>query len=38
VERKIGKKRIGNYYYYLKDCIGNGYSSEVFMGYKNDCK
>lgn len=32
------KKRIGNYFYYLNDCIGSGYSSQVFKGYKNDNK
>jgi len=32
----MGKKRIGCYFYYLNDCIGSGYSSQVFKGYKND--
>ena len=27
------KKRIGSYYYYLEDCIGNGYSSKVFKAF-----
>lgn len=32
----LGKKRIGNYFYYLNDCIGAGYSSQVYKGFKND--
>lgn len=32
------KKRIGCYSYNLNDCIGSGYSSQVFRGYKNDNK
>lgn len=34
----FGKKRIGIYSYYLNDCIGSGYSSQVFKGFKNDNK
>ena len=33
-----GKKRIGCYSYNLCDCIGSGYSSQVFKGCKNDNK
>lgn len=32
------KKRIGSYSYHLSDCIGSGYSSQVFWGCKNDKK
>ncbi len=32
------KKRIGCYSYHLNDCIGSGYSSQVFKGCKNDNK
>lgn len=34
----LGKKRIGPYHYNLSDCIGSGYSSHVYKGYKNDSK
>ena len=34
----FSKKRIGCYSYYLTDCIGSGYSSQVFKGCKNDNK
>ena len=27
------KKKIGPYYYHLNDCIGSGYSSQVYRGY-----
>lgn len=32
------KKKIGCYSYHLNDCIGSGYSSQVFRGCKNDNK
>jgi|JI10StandDraft_1071094.scaffolds.fasta_scaffold332075_1 hypothetical protein len=34
----FSKKRIGCYSYNLNDCIGSGYSSQVYKGYKNDSK
>ncbi len=34
----FSKKRIGCYSYYLNNCIGSGYSSQVFKGFKNDNK
>lgn len=32
------KKRIGCYSYYLNECIGSGFSSQVYRGCKNDNK
>ena len=34
----FSKKRIGCYSYHLNDCIGSGYSSQVYRGCKNDNK
>lgn len=33
LNRNYSKKKIGDYYYYLNDLIGCGYSSQVFKGY-----
>lgn len=34
----LTKKRIGPYSYYLNDIIGEGYSSTVYRGIKNNLK